>query len=87
LSNSEVFMLICTIIAICIMVFGFIKKYRFRTFIYIMVAHSLVMFLTKVLVQEEAVFSAFLGSFGIIQLILFIIFLILDFQQVNGKTR
>lgn len=69
------------------MVFGFIKKYRFRTFIYIMVAHSLVMFLTKVLVQEEAVFSAFLGSFGIIQLILFIIFLILDFQQVNGKTR
>ena len=69
------------------MVYGVIRKYRFRTFIYIMVAHSLLLFLTKVLVQDEAVFSAFLGSFGLIQLILFIIFLILDFQQINEKAR
>ncbi len=51
-----------------------------------MVLHSLVLFVTRVFVQGEVVLTAFLDSFGLIQLILFAVFLFMDYKQANTSS-
>jgi len=86
LNYSETFMLIVTVLAVCMMLYFIIKKYKFRNLIYIMVLHSLVLFVTRVFVQGEVVLTAFLDSFGLIQLILFAVFLFMDYKQANTSS-